>query len=305
MRAGRVVFEVGPQEESTPPLFRLAKHEFKYELVATPGVAGQLARYRLTFPSPVKTPHAVNNTVHCEYYEPLGGAKRKPAAIVLHILGGDFSLSRLFCMELARRDVAALFVKMPYYGPRKVSGQRMISEAPEATVRGMRQAVLDIRRATAWLGDQPEVDANRLGVFGISLGGITAALTASVEPRLHNVCCALAGGRLGEAIWQSPELSELREKWEAEGKTRDEYLAVVRPIDPAVHGERARDRRILMINAKDDEVIPKQCTIALWKSFGEPPIIWYEGGHYTVARKFLAALREVGQFFERAESPKT
>ena len=44
----------------------------------------------------------------------------------------------------------------------------------------MTQAVLDIRRATAWLADRPEVDAERLGIFGVSLGGITAA--RSLQP---------------------------------------------------------------------------------------------------------------------------
>ena len=38
--------------------------------------------------------------------------------IVLHILGADFALSRYFAARLADRGVAALFVKLPYYGER-------------------------------------------------------------------------------------------------------------------------------------------------------------------------------------------
>ena len=62
----------------------------------------------MTFPSPVVTPHANNNTVHCEYFRPLAAGKH-PGVIVLHILGGDFDLARLFCRSLAHRGTAALF----------------------------------------------------------------------------------------------------------------------------------------------------------------------------------------------------
>ena len=81
---------------------------------------------------------------------------------------------------LAHHGVCALFVKMPYYGPRRPLGStaRMISLDPKESVRGMTQAVLDIRRATACLAGQAEVDGHRLGLFGISLGAITGALAA-------------------------------------------------------------------------------------------------------------------------------
>ena len=114
----------------------------------------------VTFPSPVETKSAANNTVHCEYYRPTTDGP-VPAVVVLHILGGDFELSRLFCNALAHHGVAALFLKMPYYGPRRAAGdsRRMISHDPRQTVEGMTQAVLDIRRAMAWLESRDEVDA--------------------------------------------------------------------------------------------------------------------------------------------------
>ena len=58
--------------------------------------------FDVTFPSPVVTPHEANNTVHCEYFSRRSDGKR-PAVIVLHILGGDFALSRLFCHALAQQ----------------------------------------------------------------------------------------------------------------------------------------------------------------------------------------------------------
>ena len=117
------------------------------------------------------TPHPNNNTVHCEYFCPTSGGKN-PGVIVLHILGGDFDLARLFCRALAADGTAALFLKMPYYGERQQPGSpvRMISIDPEETVRGMTQAVLDIRRAAAWLAARDEVDADAVGHHGDQSG---------------------------------------------------------------------------------------------------------------------------------------
>lgn len=252
----------------------------------------------VTFPSPVTTTEPSNNTVHCEYFRPRSGEKM-PGVIVLHILGGDFPLARLFCYSLARRNVAALFLKMPYYGPRRDpnSARRMISKDPLETVAGMTQAVLDIRHGTAWLASRVEIDAERLGVFGISLGGITGALAATAEPRLKNVCLVLAGGDIGQIVWESPELEEIRNYWVQRGGTREEFLSAMKSIDPVSYAAGMRGRRVLMLNAKDDEVIRKPCTMSLWKAFGEPEIVWYDGGHYSAAWYIVDTLDRVPRFF--------
>ena len=49
----------------------------------------------------------------------------------------------------------------------------------------MRQGICDIRRAAAWLAGRPEVDPAKLGVTGISLGGITSALASAVDPAIN------------------------------------------------------------------------------------------------------------------------
>ena len=187
--------------------FRLTPHQFDWQSQRLETITDHFEVWNVTFPSPVTTSEELNNTVHCEYYRTRLSGQR-PAVVVLHILGGDFALSRLFCNALAQHGVHALFVKMPYYGPRRtpMSSRRMISLDPRETAEGMTQAVLDIRRATAWLGAREEVDGERLGIFGISLGGITGALAATAEPRLNNVCLLLAGGDISQLAWERPKL---------------------------------------------------------------------------------------------------
>lgn len=286
-------------EPSIPEPFRLERHAFSFESQALPEISKRITRAEVRFPSPVQSPIAVNNTVHCELYAPRREG-RVPAVVVLHILGGDFPLARLFANNLAQHGVAALFLKMPYYGPRRdpQSPRRMITPDPKETVEGLTQAVLDIRRATAWLASRPFIDPAQLGIFGISLGGITGALAATAEPRLTNVCLLLAGGDLGRIAWESKELAKIRAVWQAKGGSRDEFLAVLSAVDPVRYGANVRGRRVLMMNARDDEVVPRVCTEALWESFGRPDIHWYPGGHYSVAIHMLDALQKTARFFE-------
>jgi dienelactone hydrolase len=226
-------------------------------------------------------------------------AGKKPGVIVLHILGGDFDLARVFCRALASKGVAALFLKMPYYGERRQpdSPARMISLEPEETVRGMTQAVLDIRQAASWLASQEEIDPQQLGIMGISLGGITAALTAGIEPRFHKVCLLLAGGDMGEVAWNSKELAPVREHWTAQGRTREQLVEALKVIDPVTYAKSVPGRRVLMLNASRDEVVPPACTLALWRALGKPEIVWWDAGHYSAARYLGSGMLRVVDFF--------
>jgi dienelactone hydrolase len=302
LERGRVSFVPTEAEARLPEAFRQAPHDFTWQARPMETEIEDFQVWNVTFPSPVESPVKANNTVHCEYYQTKQSGQR-PAVIVLHILGGDFPLSRVFSNALARQGVSALFVKMPYYGPRRDpdSPRRMVSTDPRATVAGMTQAVLDIRRATAWLAARPENDPSKLGVFGISLGGITGCLAAANEPRLSNICLLLAGGDVARVPWESLELRGIEEKLLAKGCSREEFCEIIRAVDPVTYAAAARGRRILMLNADADEVIPRACTESLWRELGEPEIRWYRGGHYSVIRHVFRALDEVPAFF--AASP--
>src|SRR4051812_46075018 len=215
---GQATFRPTPAEADVPAAFRMEGGTFPFEirpLRTTPNYTVEAVR----FPSPVVTPDEANNTVHAEYFRPTRPGKR-PAVIMLHILGADFALSRYVAARLADRGVAALFVKLPYYGERRPegSGKRFLSADMGRAITAMRQGVCDIRRAAAWLACRPEIDADRLGVAGISLGGIMSSLAASVDPSLNRAALLLAGGDLAEILWTMPEGRPYRALWVAAGK---------------------------------------------------------------------------------------
>jgi hypothetical protein len=165
---GTVAFRPVDDQANIPARYRLEAHSFPYELSLKrelPNSGVEIADLR--FPSPVESDCPENNIVCAEYYRPLGPG-RYPGVIVLDITGGDQSLSRNITLCLAQNKIAALFVQMAYYGPRRPPGSRLRLMSPNLhrTTEAVRQTVLDVRRAAAWLAARPEVDANRLGRAG-------------------------------------------------------------------------------------------------------------------------------------------
>ena len=257
---------------------------------------------KLRFPSLIETPDAENNVVHAEYFAPIGFGPKRPGVIVLHILGADFPLSRYMAARMADRGVAALFVKLPYYGERRPSGpgtasKRFLSADIERSVTSMRQAVYDVRRAVVWLAQRPEVDRNRLGVAGISLGGIVSALAAAVDPAITEGAFLLAGGDLSAILWNMPEAAPYREAWIESGRTLTDLKVMTDPFDPLTYANRLAGKRLLMIAGKVDEVVPPASTLLLWEAAGRPPIRWYDCGHYSAVGYLLPGIRQTVDFF--------
>jgi len=144
---------------------------------------------------------------------------------------------------------------------------------------------------------RPEINADELGIFGISLGGITGSLAAASEPRLKNLCLLLAGGDLGKIAWEAREFRRERDKLVAMGAQLEDFRAAVKEIEPLNHVANCKGRRILMLNAASDEVVPKACTEALWLALDKPELHWFSGGHYSVFRHILVARAKVQEFF--------
>jgi Alpha/beta hydrolase domain containing 18 len=303
---GEVVFQPGPGESSVPELFRLKPEAFGYEIepvLATP-------RYRVSrvrFPSPITTPDPENNVVHAEFFDPVGFSSRRPAVVVLHILGSDFPLSRYVASRLADRGVAALFLKLPYYGerrPRSGPGPvpvRFLSADIERTMTSMRQGVCDVRRGLCWLASRNTVEKSQLGVTGISLGGIVASLAVAVDPTARDGVFLLAGGDLSRILWEMPETRKFRQTWEASGKTIHDLKVLTDPYDPLTYAGRLSGKRLLMISGRVDEVVPPASALALWKAAGRPEIHWYDCGHYSAIGYLLPAIRLTVDFLDHPQ----
>jgi dienelactone hydrolase len=137
------------------------------------------------------TPHPENNTVVARGFRLPGtrrrfGGSRGRAVVVLPQWNSDadghIGLSRL----LARFGISALRLSLPYHDarmpPELTRADYIVSANVVRTIQVCRQAVLDARRAVAWLAGQ---GYERIGILGTSLGSCLALLTAAHEPRIR------------------------------------------------------------------------------------------------------------------------
>ena len=264
--------------------------------------------FRVTYPSPVHTDIESNNTIPADYYLPNGireGDAPRPAVVCLHILGGNFELVSLLCAVFAERGIPAVMFKLPYYGERaEREVRRTLQTDAGIFAQAIEQAVEDIRRTADFLASRPEVDPDRIGVSGISLGAIVGATACGKVPRLWRAGLILGGGDLRTIIHHARETRGLSNFIKAQPPAEQERIEkLIADMDPLRQGERlralAQQGRVLMINATDDEVIPRRCTERLAGAAGiADQVVWLEGlAHYTAMAALPGIIDRLGDFF--------
>jgi dienelactone hydrolase len=299
---GTVRFRLVGKQDGIPQQYRLDEHTFDYEMEPKAELPSTgITIWHVRFPSPVTTEHRENNTVHAEYYRPRGEG-RFPAVIVLDITAGDQNLSRIIATHLANNGIAAMFVQMAYYGPRRPAGSslRLLSPDVPQTLAAIRQTVLDLRRASAWLESRPEIDGSKLGILGTSLGSFIGTLTAEMEPRLSRVAVLLGGGGLVDAYYDDPRGAPLRKLYESLGGSKDRAKEIIAPVDPLTYAANLKDRPVLILAAKRDDIVPPRSAEALWEATGKQKIVWYNCTHYGAVLYIIPALDQIAKHF-RAE----
>lgn len=297
---GVVCFKPSTDQLDIPARYRLDRHDFAYQLKylrALPDAGVEV--FELTFPSPVKSPHPENNTVYAEYYRP---QKQKgfPCVIVLDITGGDQKLSRLIARHLAQNGVGGLFVQMAYYGPRRPPGSnlRLLTYDLEHSMAAIKQTVLDLRCATSWMESRPEVNAKKLGIMGTSLGSFLATTTAEMEPRLGRLTVLLGGGGFIDGYWDHPQVVGYRKFYESLGGTKKLAEDLIADVDPITHARLLKDRKVLIIAARNDEIVPAKMAENLWNATGRQRIIWLNAGHYSAGLFLIPGLNNVVDHFK-------
>lgn len=251
--------------------------------------------HAVEFPSGRPSGDAENDLVKAELHLP-GEGKVGAGAVILHHLADDARLERAICGALATRGIAALLVWMPYYGDRgRVAGRRPLLDADlRMSVRRMRQAVSDARRALAVLGACPEVRGSRVGLLGVSLGAIVGAVAAGVDGAVDRTVLVLGGADLPEILLHpSRETSGARRRIEALGLSREELRSALMPIEPARYACRIGADRALLINAENDRVIPRAATERLRDAIGMPRLHWYKGDHVTAGLAHFPAILDL------------
>ncbi len=248
--------------------------------------AQEAAQQPLDFWLPSGKPSGIprNDRVWVTFYRARNSPSRvAPAVILLHPLGEIRNeVMREFARFLAARGIAGAVVTLPYHMRRLPPHDTPLRHfAPADIVTGVQayaQAIADVRVVTDWLERRPEVDPARIGVIGVSLGAIVAHSAMGEDPRLSAGVAILGGGDLPD-LYRRSALYRVFHPGITRPLTADERAALAR-VDPLTTASRNLPRRVLMIEAARDLLIPPHDATELWNALGRPPIRWLDTNHY-------------------------
>lgn len=183
-----------------------------------------LSAFGLALPVPPLTSHAgatVIDTPTCRAEElalslgetrfrgfwcrPVSPQGPTPAVLIIHAHGNRYDIGAaemihgrpaLFAATgpaLAARGIASLCLDMPCFGSRADVSESAATKALLWEGRSLAgQMLAENLAAVDWLSRQPDVQPDRLGAFGLSMGATLAYWLGAIEPRLRAVaheCC--------------------------------------------------------------------------------------------------------------------
>jgi len=169
---------------------------------------------------------------------------------------------------------------MPLHGPRRVGqrgGDGFFSGDFVDTLHAQTQAVWDIRRLVGWLRSH---GAPGIGTYGVSLGGYTAALHASLEDDLDCVIVGIPATDFSRLLQTHVPNFVLRaaERFGISFHSVERLLSVASPFSFAPRVP--RERRFLYAGLADQLASPDHAR-DLWHHWDEPRVAWYQGGHIS------------------------
>ncbi len=215
----------------------------------------------LTFPSALSTPHVENNTVHARHFPVTpatasAAGRHRRAVVVLPQWNADAEGHVGLCRLLARFGVAALRLSLPYHDarmpPELTRADYIVSSNIVRTAQVCRQAVLDARRAAAWLARQ---GYDRIGILGTSLGSCLAMLTTAHEPLIRAAALNHISPYFADVVWEGLSTAHVRRGLDGNidlERLRRMWL----PISPFPFLDRVKGRKVLLVYARYDLTFP-------------------------------------------------
>lgn len=123
-----------------------------------------------------------------------------------------------------------------------------------------------------------------LGFAGFSMGGLFGVPLVAVDTRIAAAAIVIAGST--------------RVSYPARfGRLDRPTKASLAVTDPAIHAPRVGDRPVLLLNADDDELVPREAAVALYDAFVGPKELVFMPGTHTEWRYAARWFRRLERFF--------
>jgi len=216
--------------------------------------------------------------------------KGRPTIVLLHGWGGGnhWVTARTFVLPYWLRhgyDVVAF--QLPFHGERAPatgqvvkSGALFPSPNPLRTNEAFGQAIYDLRALSRFLRER---GSSAVGVMGMSLGGYTTALWASVAgpDDIGGVDFAVAmipAVSMARLMWRHGETSPVRRRAMNAGITEDLLVDAFAVHAPTTRAPKIPRDRLYVIAGRGDRITPPDHAEELARHWGSE-ILWFDGGH--------------------------
>lgn len=180
-----------------------------------------------------------------------------------------------------RHRTAVVGMDAPFHGDRSdaLAVRHPLGMQVDVLVRWVR----DHRRLLDLIDSRwPEIP---VGFAGFSMGGLFGVPLVAVDDRIRSVAIVIAG---------STRISYPTRFGPLDTAT----LEALEVTDPVVHAAEVRNRPVLLLNADEDEMVPREAAVALYDAFvGPKELVFMSGTHmeWTNAARWF---RRLEGFFE-------
>ena len=225
--------------------------------------------------------------IRMDYY-PVEGAGPHPPLIILPMLGGISFIERGLARYYAKHGFPSLIVSTPKedrdaikHALGTVRSEANVPHLADTFNEVYRKGILNVMRVIDWIGARPELDEERIGAVGISLGAIQLASVMGVYGKQKYIkagACMLGGAGMHHIISHSQEPGIKRDR-DALLKTigRDEAWLEERlygefPWDSLHHAHNIDPDSIILFIGKGDTYVPTKSGKDLAAAIGNPRV---------------------------------
>jgi pimeloyl-ACP methyl ester carboxylesterase len=242
-----------------------------------------------------------NRTAHARLFlgEPSDPEKttNRPAIIAVHgYMGGHMLLEEATWPVpwLLRRGLDVALPVLPLHAARggaRRGAPPFPSADPRLTNEGFRQAAYDIRALARMLRAR---GAPHVGVMGVSLGGYTTSLLATIAPEIDFAMPMIPLASIADFAREQGRLSE------DETEEKEQHAALERAnwiVSPLARPPKLAADRILVVAAEHDQITPRRHAQRIATHFGAE-LLTIPGGHLLQVGR-SDAFRGLARMLER------
>jgi len=206
-----------------------------------------------------------------------------PAIIFLYGIGMEIDFIDKIAEAVTQAGFALFVPEQLNRGKRRPKGLGPAEEVATFRHRIM-TTIHDPRRLIDVIEKRPDIDSQRIYLWGASFGAMAGCSVMAYDPRLKAGVLTLCGGDF-QKMARDSSLRQTLPRFSWIKLAAPVAASLLRPFDPILHIARIAPRPLLFQNLLNDEMIPRSSVEELYNRAGQPKqILWYDSPHNHPAK---------------------